>query len=176
MKIQPDGTKVVKPAATTPAAARPTVKSFGDLLREKAKPKLPKMEEPPADPAQLNLATTQLRDPATPQVEIATPESAPVQQVPPAIQALCNELVDRIDQTGPTEIKIEFRSNVLDGLSVTALREGNAFEIQLHTATPQTAALLSGNSPVLAERLERLGYKARISVRRVPARAPEPRR
>lgn len=177
MKIQPDGkpaglTKTSSPGpAQQPARDGKPVKSFGDLMREKARPKAPVSLEPPAN-APVN-PLPMAREAGTPPVEMAAPESSPVRQVPPAIQALCTELADRVEQAGPNEVKIEFRSTVLDGLSVTALRNGNSFEIQLEAATPATAALLAGNSPALAERLERLGYTARISIRKPAGAAPD---
>ncbi len=180
MKIQPGQPPEPAKKAADTDAARPASKPsddkpsrpFGAVLREKKG-----REERGPHPESGTPALWQPPPEWPPREPVVAPADAAagapaVRTIPPAIQALCTEIVDRVQAAGPSEMRIEFRSNVLDGLVVEARRDGQNFEVQLQTSTPAAAALLAGNSHLLAERLERLGLQARITVRRAGAAAP----
>lgn len=161
-----------KPPAksSAPEQQKKPAKSFRETLQEK------KTETQP------------LASPLQPQPFEFRPEeiepAAPVQgssqvDTVAAIEALAAEMVERVDSMGPAEVRIEFQPAVLDGVVATVRRDGADLEVRFETATPEAATLLSGNSAVLADRLERRGYAARIAVarrelRQMPSR-PQPR-
>ena len=86
MKIQPDQAQRAGAAKAPVRSEGKPGKAFGDLMREKMRPKGADLAgglpgTPPASPL--------LREPGAAPVEMAAPESAPVRQVPAVVQALC---------------------------------------------------------------------------------------
>lgn len=130
-------------------------KGFGQLLRQK-KASLEEEIPPQAQAAPGVFAQQPVIRPEE------TAGAAPVQ--PAVVEALAAEIEARIDVAGPNEVRIEFNSQVLGGVSVQLTRQGDELQVQFASATPETRQVLEANAETLREALERRGYQSSIRV------------
>lgn len=130
-------------------------KSFGQLLRQK-KASLGEDAAPQAQTASGLFAQ---------QPMIRAEEAAGAAPVQPAVvEALAAEIETRIDVAGPNEVRIEFNSQVLGGVSVHLTRQGDDLQVQFASATQETRQVLEANADSLRAALERRGYQSSIRV------------
>ncbi len=130
-------------------------KGFGQLLRQKKA--LREEEIPP----QVQAAPVVLAQQTVIRAE-ETAGAAPVQ--PAVVEALAAEIETRIDVAGPNEVRIEFNSQVLGGVSVQLTRVGDELRVQFASPTAETRQVLEANADTLREALERRGYQSSIRV------------
>ncbi len=130
-------------------------KAFGQLLRQK-KASLEEQATPPGQAGPGLFAQQPLIRPEE------TEGAAPVQ--PAVVEALAAEIEARIDVLGPNEVRIEFNSQVLGGVSVHLMRQGDELQVQFASATAETRQVLEANADSLRAALERRGYQSSIRV------------
>ena len=153
MKIEGGSQGVDKPKdkqAERPAGS----KSFGQVLKQKKA----SLEEP-APQGQFAQGVF-AQQPVIRSEETAG--AAPVQPV--VVEALAAEIETRIDVAGPNEVRIEFNSQVLGGVSVQLTRNGDELQVRCDSATPETRQVLEANADSLRAALERRGYQASVRV------------
>ncbi len=154
MKIEGGAPNVGKSADKT--AERPGAgKGFGQLLRQKKA----LLEETAAPQAQMPQGVFA----QAPLIHAEASEgAAPVQ--PAVVAALAAEIETRLDVMGPGEVRIEFNSQVLGGVSVHLTRQGDELQVQFAAATSETRQVLEANADSLRAALERHGYQPSVRV------------
>jgi len=154
MKIE-GGSQNVGKSADKPAERPGAGKGFGQLLRQKKA----SLEETAAPQAQMPQGVF-AQQPLIHAEE--TEGAAPVQ--PAVVEALAAEIETRLDVMGPGEVRIEFHSQVLGGVSVQLTRQGDELQVQFAAATPETRQVLEANADSLRAALERRGYPSSVRV------------
>lgn len=130
-------------------------KSFGHLMRQKKA----SLEEEAAPQAQAGFGLF------AQQPVIRSEETSGARAVQPVVvEALAAEIEARIDVAGPNEVRIEFNSQVLGGVSVHLTRHGDELHVRVAGATQDTQQVLEANSDSLRAALERRGYQSSIRV------------
>ncbi|MBL0160876.1 MAG: flagellar hook-length control protein FliK [Bryobacterales bacterium] len=158
MKIE-GGSQNVGKSADKPAERPGAGKGFGQLLRQKKA----SLEETAAPQAQMPQGVF-AQQPLIHAEE--TEGAAPVQ--PAVVEALAAEIETRLDVMGPGEVRIEFHSQVLGGVSVHLTRQGDELQVQFAAATPETRQVLEANADSLRAALERHGYPSSVRVEARP--------
>ncbi|MCW5964614.1 MAG: hypothetical protein KIT83_11295 [Bryobacterales bacterium] len=142
-------------------------KKFGSALDKKAQERRGVEKQAGADstaegPSPLHLAFLASQPP----VSVAETGSAAAAcgAVPPTVEAIHSEIVYAIEAAGPNEIRIEFDSQVLDGLSIALTREGGMLQVSMQVNSPEMARFLEAHASTLAQRLDRPEQPAFISI------------
>jgi len=145
------------PLSQTPSSEEKTAsphkrKVFSDKLRKK-KADL----QVPLSPIQIAVNDTSGMAQRMFQQDLGTGSVSAGADVPTAIQNLVHEIQVHVEPSGAADVRIQFESNVFDGLRVHIRKQDGSIAITFTTNNDKTSQLLSQHIPALAAALSNRG-------------------